>query len=151
MRSNTAAAVPGEVPAQAPGGFEVEYTAEDGARLRVPLSDAAPVLCLLDAAITPVIDAHKNLTILIGGKLIKPPGTGAPYQALEQLTEFNGFDIGGLQYQQTLCYIGSSSHGDPYAATIDPSTNRFTAPLSNTVNVYCSPVEIIDQQGPTVV
>jgi hypothetical protein len=39
----TVAGVPGDVPGQAPGGFEVEYTAEDGARLRVPLADAAMV------------------------------------------------------------------------------------------------------------
>ena len=57
-----------------------------------------------------------------------------------------------LPESETLtCYIGSSSHGDPYAATIDPSTNDNSAPLSNTVNVYCNPVEIIDQQGPKVV
>ena len=102
---------------------------------------------LLDAAITPVTDAHENLTVLIGGRLLSP----GQYPALEQLTEFNGFDLGTVRGDTLTCYIGSSSHGDPYAATIDPSNNRFTAPLSNTVNVYCSPVEIIDQQGPTVV
>ena len=39
----TAATVPEEVPGPAPGRFEVEYTAEDGTRLRVPLADAVLV------------------------------------------------------------------------------------------------------------
>jgi len=43
VRSNAIATTPGGLPADVPGGFEVEYTAEDGARLRVPLADATLV------------------------------------------------------------------------------------------------------------
>ena len=41
--STTLSASPGQAPAPPPGGFEVGYTTGDGARLRVPLADAAMV------------------------------------------------------------------------------------------------------------
>lgn len=118
------------------------------------LEVAGGVSGLLDAAIRPVAEAHENLTVLVGGVLVNSPDAKAPYPALEQLAGFNGFDLARAPSNSRICYVGSSSQEDPYAATNDPAgpgeIGIYPGPLSNTVNVNCQPVEIIDQQGPVV-
>ena len=65
--SRTLSALPGMVPASAADGFEIGYTTEDGAHLRVPLADADAVRFGGYAAVAP----HPG-----------PEGPAAPARAL---------------------------------------------------------------------
>jgi hypothetical protein len=99
----------------------------------------------VDTAVTAALSPNPDLVVAFGGYWPWGVRSMIP-QSLEALAEINGFELSSISQSSGIFnfgYVGSTSRHDGYAATSSDMNTR----CSNTVNLHCNPLAVVDQSG----